>query len=754
VKKIRTFILILLIACTNSFGQTVFSLKGKVYNNSYLPLEMILIRIDSLNLETYSNNSGAFELNDIPAGSHLLHIQSTNYKTQVKRIRIPDDNYVIVVLEHLPGTNLEEITVSTNFTETGKDNSPVNIDIITPQLFRRSNLPTLMDAATLVNGVRPNINCNICNTGDIHINGMEGPYTLVLIDGMPLVSGLSSVYGLNGIPISMIERLEIAKGPASALYGSEAMGGIINVITKKTSNSPLFYSDYSITSYLENNLDVGTKFKVGKHVNALIGLNGYWYNTPHDINKDGFTDITQQKRLSLFYKADIDRKSGKEFSIGGRMVYEDRWGGENNWGKKFRGTDSVYGESINTQRAELFSKYTWPTNENITTQLSYVYHHQDSYYGNTPFMAIQNTAFMQTYWHKTLDNQLKLLSGISTRYTYYDDNTVVTQTDSITNNPENIFMPGIFLQGEYQPGKQDKHHLLAGIRADYHPVYDLIPSPRIAYKYSPHFRHIFRLNAGRGFRVVNVFTEDHASLTGARDVVFTEKINPETSYNISLHHSYKMPFLKNNLIVWELSAFYYHFQNKIIANYDADPNKVIYSNLNGYAYSRGFSVQANLVTNNAWRFTAGFTYTDVKHTQSDSSGKLSEIRQLKTPLISGNVLAGYQYRQWKIDITGTYSGPQRLPILLNDYRPDHSPWFLLLNAQLSRQIKNAFECYAGVKNILNFIPQHPIMRPQDPFDKTVDDPLLNPNGYTFDPTYNYAPIQGIKCYIGLRIQIN
>ncbi|MBC8643502.1 TonB-dependent receptor plug domain-containing protein [Flavobacterium lindanitolerans] len=104
-----------------------------------------------------------------------------------------------------------------------------------------------------VNGVRPQLNCNICNTGDIHINGLEGPYTLVLIDGMPIVSGLSTVYGLSGIPNSLLERIEIVKGPASSLYGSEAVGGLINIITKNPSNAPRFSIDGFSNSWGEVN---------------------------------------------------------------------------------------------------------------------------------------------------------------------------------------------------------------------------------------------------------------------------------------------------------------------------------------------------------------------------------------------------------------------------------------------------------------------------------------------------------------------
>lgn len=120
-----------------------------------------------------------------------------------------------------------------------------------------------------VNGVRPQVNCNVCNTGDIHINGMEGPYTMILIDGMPIVSALSSVYGLMGIPNGMVQRMEVVKGPASTLYGSEAVGGLINVITKSALLAPRFSFDVQTSHYGDVNLDLGTKYTKNKWSSLL-----------------------------------------------------------------------------------------------------------------------------------------------------------------------------------------------------------------------------------------------------------------------------------------------------------------------------------------------------------------------------------------------------------------------------------------------------------------------------------------------------
>ena len=132
---------------------------------------------------------------------------------------------------------LEEVVISGTLKAVKRLENPVPVEIITATFLKQNPTSNVFDALQNVNGLRPQNNCNVCNTGDIRINGLDGPYTMVTIDGMPIVSALGSVYGLSGIPNSMIEKIEVVKGATSTLYGSEAVGGLINIITKDAATS-------------------------------------------------------------------------------------------------------------------------------------------------------------------------------------------------------------------------------------------------------------------------------------------------------------------------------------------------------------------------------------------------------------------------------------------------------------------------------------------------------------------------------------
>ncbi len=271
---------------------------------------------------TVSNQDGNFELTNIPYGKYELVVSILGYEAQSKKITLNASNSSLQLDFDLKeaATNLDEMVVSGTMKPVSKLESSVPVEVYSTEFFIANPTPSIFESMQNVNGVRPQLNCSVCNTGDIHINGLEGAYTMVLIDGMPIVSGLSTVYGLMGIPQVLIERVEIVKGPASTLYGSEAVGGLVNIITKKPDNAPLFSADVFGTSWGEVNTDLGVKFGIGKKAQSLMGISYFNYQNPIDNNEDGFTDVTLQNRISIFNKLSFERKEQKDFHSG-RPVY-------------------------------------------------------------------------------------------------------------------------------------------------------------------------------------------------------------------------------------------------------------------------------------------------------------------------------------------------------------------------------------------------------------------------------------------------
>lgn len=726
------------------------------------PVEFVNIYIEELSRGTVTDVNGDYELDKISPGEYTVRFSYIGFETQEQRIRIRYNEDEILDIElNVSEVQGNEIVVTGTLKAISRAKSPVPVEVFSPSFFKMNPTPSLYDAMQNVNGVRPQLNCNVCNTGDIHINGLEGPYTMILIDGMPIVSGLSTVYGLSGIPNSMIERVEIVKGPASSLYGSEAVGGLINVITKKPSSAPTFLIDWNGSSWEELNLDLGGKFNFNDKADILTGVNLFNYNNPTDNNGDGFTDMTIQQRISLFQKWSIHRDENRLFTLAGRFLYEDRWGGDMDWTRSDRGGDEIYGESIYTRRWELIGNYQLPTSEKLLLSFSYNNHYQDSYYGDLEFNADQRITFAQLTWDTAINNH-SLVFGTGARYTYYDDNTPATSSfnGDGTNNPDNTFIPGIFAQDNI--AVNDHTDILLGVRYDYNSNHGNILTPRFAYKWSPNAKNIFRLNAGTGFRVVNLFTEDHAALTGARDVVIAEELNPEQSYNVNINYERKFFGKSGHYVGLDVTSWYTYFTNQIFPDYETNSNQIIYANLDGYGVTRGISLNVDIELRSGVKVLMGGSYLDV----FTEEGGVRE-RPLLTENWTGTWAVSYPIMNSgvKVDYTGNLYGPMKLPLLNeNDPRSGNSPWWSIQNFQLTWTPKASnFEFYTGVKNLLNFTPpSNSISRTNDPFDKQVSfdtegNPVAtsnNPYGLTFDPTYVYAPNQGVRGFLGFRYIFN
>ena len=737
IKKPFNFIIIILVIKL-TFAQTIY---GVIKDSDSNLLFGATIYNSSNSKIGITNEMGVFSVESVK-GENKLFISYVGYTSKIITLESTGDsiNMGSIVLVN---DSLDEIVISGTLWQVSKLKSAVPIELYTANFFKATPKASFFEAIEGINGVRPQLNCNICNTGDIHINGQEGANTMVLIDGLPLVSGLSTVYGLSGIPQSLIKQVEVIKGPASTLYGSEAIGGVINLITKSPETVHPFNLDTFISSWGELNIDLGAKYTL-KNSQGLIGINYFNYSNPIDANEDGFTDLTLQHRISIFNKI-----STKKNSVAFRYFYEDRWGGEMNWNSDFRGGDEVYGESIYTSRIEIFGRY--DHSENLFLQYSLNNHDQNSVYGTTSYNAIQTIGFVQGVFSKKVKNHDVLL-GATYRHTIYDDNTPATVERDKTA------LPGLFAQDQWTLSEYKT--LLSGIRYDKNSIYGDIWTPRLNFKWaSKDESSILRLGFGTGYRVVNVFTEDHAVLTGAREVVFTEAILPEKSWNTTINWNKKLYTKYGAILDLDFSVFKTAFSNRILPDYETNPNQIIYENLDGKAITQGATVTINGMFANGLKINMGATFID---------SKIINNNQTEYPFLtekfSGNYQLNYTLYNPKItiDISGTVIGPMKLPLLGElDTRAPYSPIINIVNLQATYAIKT-IEVYAGIKNILDFKPaSNSIARAFDPFDSGVEFGANgqviatpnNPNALSFDPSYVYYSNQGINGFLGIRYHI-
>ncbi len=748
--KLKTLIIVLLLLqWTAIFAQSDANLFGHVVDETGEHIPFVNLVIKDTRIGTATDITGHYMITNIPPGNHILVIQHVGHKTKEMPFSIAqrESKEFDITLETI-SVALEQVVISGSLKEQTLRNSPVRIEVLNATFLQKMPSNNLMQSIGMINGVQQVTACGVCGTNEIRINGLEGSNTAVLIDGMPIMGALASVYGLNGIPNALIERVEVIKGASSTLYGSEAIGGIINIITKTAESAPRFLFNTNWSNLGERSADIGFSPFRGRKFDALFSGTINTMERFTDLNDDTFADMVNIKpSVSLFNKWSFQRPAGKTATFAAKFYHENRAGGTQEFlgaynykpDSKVRGSDSLYGETIFTNRYEIMGSYSLPGNADLRLDISQSGHWQDSWYGTTFYKGEQHISFANLIWQTTAGERHNLTSGFTARYQVYDDNTPVT-----ANGTDRQFIPGIFVQDEYRIN--GRTNLLAGARLDHHDRHGLVFSPRLSAKYDVAKNTILRINSGTGFRTVNIFTEDHAALSGFREVEITEDLKPEQSWNISLSLNQTINRQVGRWIVMDADLFYTRFSNKILADYDTDPQKIIYRNLpdGDYAVSRGVAISANGRINGFFTWSAGFTWQDVFAVSQNEAEESTKEMQPLSPAFTGNWLLSWDARKLKttVDLTGTFTGEMMLPTVDPEVVNDDqlSKPYSLINLLVNYNLNQSVRVYAGVNNILDWRQsRNPIINWQSPFS---DD---------FDAANVYGPLYGRSLMMGIRL---
>ena len=680
---------------------------------------------------TLSGADGGYLLTGVAPGRYRIRATALGYAAREREVTLSGGTATADLDLSVRALAMDAVVVTGTMKQSTVAESTVKVDVVPAAVLQRVATNNLMESVSYLNGLYQQVDCGVCYTNNIRINGMKGPYTAVLIDGMPIMSSLASVYGLNGINPAIIERIEILKGPSSTLYGTEAMGGVVNVITRSPRFAPRLNGEAHLSSHGEKDLHLSAA-RTGKGMSGLLSGNVSRLDAFHDENGDGFSDEPLFTRVALFGKVNVGTEARTLLSVTGKIYGEDRFGGVEGWTERDRGSGTVYGESVRTRRGEMIGTLRpgW-LGDRLRADFSLTHHEQDSFYGATRYDARQTIAYGHLLWDQRIAGAHDLLVGASVRHQLYDDDTAATTEREVRT------IPGIFVQDDWSVTPRLK--LLGGIRFDRHEEHGVISAPRASAKWQPREHTAFRVNAGTGFRVVNLFTEDHAALTGAREVVIAERLRPERSFSVAANVNQIIEMGPSPMMI-DLDAFVTRFSNKIVPNYDRDPNQIFYENLRGYSVSRGLSLSLNQnVDFERILYTVGATVQDV-FVVTDGARR----KELFAPEFTGTWGVTYNHPSpgLSLSYSGRLTGPLRLPEYPEPFsRPTESATYTVHDAQVTWKLPRDAQIYLAATNLFDFRQGSPLIDPAHPF------------GDAFDTTYVWGPIKGREVLIGARFGV-
>jgi outer membrane receptor for ferrienterochelin and colicin len=741
-KNIIILILFLIVGYTNA--QTI---RGKVTdNNQETLIGANVFWLNSLS-GTITDEKGEFEIRMINDTTNMLVVSFVGYRSDT--IAVTDESQFIHFKLNSAGKELAAVTVSERHPgQYISSIAPIKTEIISSVELEKGACCDLAGCFNTNASVQPASTNIVTNAQELRILGLNGVYNQVLVDGFPLIQGLSYTFGISAIPGPLVDNIFVSKGSNSVLQGWESISGQINVEIVEPEKAPKFFFNAYLNSFMEKQFNAYSLVKKN-HWSNLFAFHSVLPASKTDKNNDTFLDLPLLTRYEILDKFMYGNENnfGWSTQIGIRYTNEKRVGGQTFFNPSSDEDQTIaYGQTIDINQPEIWSKtaYRIDGRKRFVLFASAQYHKQQSWYGLSKYDANQSmiNTTLQYEWKYKEESNVK--TGIS--YRFFD----LYENISFSENPLNHTYAGDYKKKEHIPGvfientlffANDKFTWITGARLDNHSRFRVIISPRTLLKYSPTVKTSARASIGYGWRTANIFSENSKLLASQRDIVFTETLKPEEALNTGINFTQQFN-LQNNL-KGTFSADFYHtrFFNQIFPDYDTDVTKAYVGNFTGESVSNG--AQAELVLNFFKRLDlkSAYNFLEVYRTFDDNKQILPfnpKHKLLNT--LSFEPLSG----KWHIDANLSWYGIQQLPETSNNppehRRPDQSEPYTMVNMQITYDFKK-MELYAGCENIFDFRQEQPIISWQDPFDQY------------FDTSSAWGPTRGREVYLGLRFTL-
>lgn len=762
-KKLYIFSVLFLLFATVGFagggvreGNTIMGHVLDAATGDNLPY--VVIYIEETGGGTVTNEVGQFELTSLKAGTYTLRASLMGYETMKKEVTVSNDFASIVHFKLKQEAKvIEEVVVSANRNEVSRKDAPVVVSVASPELFEAVNSVDLAKSLNYISGLRVENNCQNCGFPQVRINGLEGPYSQVLINSRPVVSALSGVYGLEQIPVNMIDRVEVVRGGGSALFGANAVGGTINIITKDpTSNSFQLSTNLSSIGgdaweqYMGANASL-----VSKDNSYGIALYESFRNrNDYDHDGDGFSELGELKintfGLRTFYRPTHMSRISLEY----HTTNEKRRGGN-----KF---DLQPHESDITEQTEhvinsggLSYDLGWNSYKNRLSVYTSVQHiDRNSYYGaQRDPNAYGKTDDLTWVAGATITNRMSnfpIAPAMLTAGVEYQENRLHDiMTGYNRDIKQNVRIASAFVQNEWD---MDIFTLLAGVRMDKHNLIDNpIFSPRVNLLYKPSRNFQARLTYSTGFRAPQAYDEDlHVTAVGGEGVqiVLADDLKEErsNSFSGSIDWTTRFGHWQANIL---LEGFYTSLRDVFVLEeigVDAANNPVKERRNGSGARVYGANIDAKIAHGNEFSLQVGFTAQRSRYKTAEvwtevDGEELTTRRMMRTPDYYGYfTITSSPLKNLELSLSGVYTGEMIVPHYagyVDTDRMENTPDFFELNSKIAytfglRDDIN-LQLNAGVQNIFNS------------FQKDLD------KGEFRDSGYFYGPTQPRTYFVGIRI---
>ena len=587
----------------------------------------------------------------------------------------------------------------------------------------------------------------------IQMLGLDGVYSDVLVENKPFLRGLAATYGLNYIPGSWIESIQIAKATGSVTNGFQALTGQINTeLYKPETIDGFFWNSYlSSVGMIENNF-ITASF-VGKDwKTALLGHYSY-LGRSIDRNGDSFADEIAINRITLLNRWRYIARPDRHIEFSFRYLSEDKLSGQisgddlNTESFEF---DTPYEVEIKTEQAEFNSKighiFNKPfTSVGVTSQIRY--HKQESSFGGSMYSGAQYSLYVKASYQSTIIDTTKLYKiGLSYYGDRYDE-TLLLLRPSTPYIYEGLYVRTDQTLGAYTElivSHSPRLSSIIGYRADYSKDFGLWHTPRLNMRYKPTDNTAFRLSAGKAYRQANPISENMSYLFSSRNVVLEDynSLKPEEAinYGANINHNF---YIAGKATSFNIDIYQTDFQNQVVADIEQTQKLAIY-NLEGPSNSKSVQLDFTFEPTDGWELKYAHKWNKTQTTYNiETESGLDYITKQAPFIPKRRSLVQVYYttwqKKWDINITLQNVGPSRVPSQ-GDIEELWSDSFKHLDGQITRRFKK-FDWYIGVENALNYMQPNPIRGVENPFSDNFDAGMI------------WGPVMGTKWFTGIRLNM-